>query len=62
VFLPFKAYLLSSGNGGQQLLLSINKEQCVISDAWIPALQKTFSDALGIIIQLRQREIATEFT
>ena len=53
---------LSSDDSGQQLLLSINKEQCVISDAWIPMLRKTFSDALEIIIQLRQREIDTEFT
>lgn len=53
---------LSSDDSGQQSLLSTNKEQCVVSDAWIPALRKTFLDALEIIIQLRQREIVTEFT
>jgi hypothetical protein len=53
---------LSSDDSGQQSLLSINKEKYVVSDVWIPALQKTFSDALEIIIQLRQREIVTEFT
>jgi hypothetical protein len=53
--------LLSTDDSGQKSLLSINKEQCVISDAWIPTLRKTFLEALEITIQLRQREIVTEF-
>jgi hypothetical protein len=53
---------LSSDGSSQQALLHINKEQYAISDAWITTLRKTFSDALEIIVRLRQREIVTEFT
>ncbi len=55
--------LFSTSDGrGQQALVNTNKEKCVISDVWISRLRKTFLDALEIIVQLRQREIVTEFT
>jgi hypothetical protein len=53
---------LSRDSSGQQEPQGTTKQQYSISDAWITTLRKTYLDALEINVQLRQREIVTEFT